>query len=102
MSDPLARLKIEHWWHAFTVLGAAGIVASLAFDPKVISQKDALLFCFGLFLFGVGQWINHPRSQRVVPGFIVTSHHRQPSFMGVAFEVFGFVGICIASYRMFY
>jgi hypothetical protein len=102
MSDPLSRLRIEHWWHAFTALGAAGTVAALAFDPNVISQKDALLFSFGLFLFGIGQWINHPRSQSVIPGFIVTSHHRQPSFVGAAFEIFGFVAICSSLYRMFY
>jgi hypothetical protein len=101
MSDPLSRLKIEHWWHAFTVAGAAGIVASLAFNPKVVGQKDALLLSVGFFIFGVGQWINHPRNQGVIPGFIITSHHRQATLLGVCFEIVGLVAIIVATYRIF-
>ena len=25
MSNPLSGMKIEHWWHAFTILGGAGM-----------------------------------------------------------------------------
>ena len=89
MSNPLSGLKIDHWWQAFTVVGACGMVASLAFKDGVISQREAFLLFLSLFLFGVGQWINHPMRKTLIPGAILTGYDRHTSFLGTIFEWIG-------------
>ena len=100
MTNPLSGLKLEHWWHAFTVLGGCGMVASLAIRSDCIAQRDAFLFFLAMFLFGVGQWINHPIQQRFIPGGIITGYRRHATFTGVSLEFVGGVIFLIAIVRI--
>lgn len=100
MSDPLSTLKIDHWWHAFTGIGACGMVASLAADVKFIPQKDAFLLFLAFFLFGVGQWINHPRVERIIPPFKAIGYNRETSLLGFILELFGCVIFAVEIYRI--
>lgn len=100
MSNPLSGLKIDHWWHAFTVVGACGMVASLAVKDGVISQREAFLLFLSFFLFGVGQWINHPMQKTLIPGAILTSYDRHPKILGLIFEVFGSAIFALETFRI--
>jgi hypothetical protein len=100
MSNPLSGLKIDHWWHAFTVTGAAGFIAAIAVEPKVIPQRDLILLSLSLFIFGVGQWINHPLQERIVPGFKITGYHRSVHPLGICLELLGCVIFAIEVYRI--
>jgi hypothetical protein len=91
MSDPLSGLKIEHWWHAFTIVGGAGFVASIAITSQYIHQRDLILLSMSLFLFGIGQWINHPIQQGFIGNGIITAYDRRPYPLGVALEWLGVV-----------
>ena len=100
MSNPLNGLKIEYWWHAFTVVGGAGMIACIPFKVDFISQRDSFLFFLGLFMFGVGSWVNHPYQETHIPGGKITSYHRQSSFFGLFLEVLGIFFFAIELYRI--
>ena len=93
MSNPLSGLKIEHWWQAFTVTGVVGMVACFAVRFDFIPQRDAFLIFLGMFLFGVGQWINHPiqcgyyDDGRI--SYTTKGYHRKSMFLGVCLELLG-------------
>ena len=96
MSNPLSTLKIDHWWHAFTVIGAAGLIASVAIEPKHITQRTFLLLFLSFFLFGVGQWINHPIQVALIPRGKLTGYPRTPSPLGVSLELMACVLFTVA------
>jgi len=102
MSNPLSNMKIEHWWHAFTILGGAGMIGAFAFHSDRAIQRDAFFAFFGIFLFGVGQWINHPIKQTLIPGGILTAHHRHSSFLGICFELLGGIIFVAEAFRIMF
>jgi hypothetical protein len=58
MSNVLDNLPITTWYKAVTVVSAAAFLIVLA------SQRDNLTMIFGgAFLFGIGEWKNHPKKQ---------------------------------------
>jgi hypothetical protein len=89
MSNPLSGLKIDHWWHAFTVVGTAGMIATLAVKTEIIAKRDAFLLLPGLFLFGVGQWINHPLQTTIAGSYKITGYHRRTCPLGLCLECIG-------------
>ena len=101
MSNPISELKIDRWWHAFTVVGGAGFVAAIAVEPKVIHQRDLILLSLSIFLFGVGQWINHPKQVQIVPGWKIEGHHRSPYPLGLCLEFIGLIIFAIEIVRVF-
>jgi len=54
MSEALSRLKIEHWYQVFVLLGAAGALAALTVEIKGVENAHALLVCLGVFFVGMG------------------------------------------------
>lgn len=102
MGDMFSGLKLEHWWHAFTVVGGAGLVAATAATIKGLPQRDAILLCLGLFLFGIGQWINHPVEERVNPmlQLKITAYHRRPGKLGRTLEAVAVVLFSVAVVRL--
>jgi hypothetical protein len=103
MSDFFSGLKIENWWHAVTIVGGCGVVASSAIPVGDLPRQDVLLFFFGILLFGIGQWINHPIQQRIIPQGIITGYYRNPSKLGVFFEIVGsllIIAQCVRFYLL--
>lgn len=101
MSDFLSNLKIEHWWHAFTVVGGIGSVAALAIPANpVASQRDIFLLFFSCFLFGVGSWMNHPVQNKIGMGFKITGYPRRASFLGCFFEILAALLFGLSLYRV--
>src|SRR6266568_901609 len=100
MSNPLSGLKIDHWWHAFTVVGSAGMIACVVGKVDFIPQRQAFLFFLSLFLFGIGQWINHPIQVRLEPGIKITGYHRRSSPLGLALELLGCIFFVVEVYRL--
>ena len=99
-------LKIDYWYHVFVLLGAAGTIASLIFDIKGITNKQALLLSLGCLFIGIGEWINHPIQTISVPpranhpGGILTGHPRNPDLLGSLFDIMGFILIATAVYKI--
>jgi hypothetical protein len=62
-----ARFQIEHWWHALALFGA--VLAITALIAPIEQAFKWLIFIAGLgvFFIGVGEWINHPIQQRLIP-----------------------------------
>jgi hypothetical protein len=100
MSNPLSGLKVDHWWHAFTVVGAFGMMVALATKNNVIGPRDALMFFLSLFLFGMGQWINHPIQVTLVPAGKITGYNRRTKPLGLCLEVIGCVIFAVEVYRI--
>jgi len=100
LSNPLSGLKIDHWWHAFTVVGGAGTIASIALTSPAIPQRDLILLFLSLFLFGVGQWINHPIQMGFHPMGTLTSYPRKTYFTVFALEIAAVVIFSIGVFRI--
>jgi hypothetical protein len=62
----------------------------------------------GMFLIGIGEWINHPLQTKIVRpniytpgGSIITGNPRQNIFIGIVFVFFG-IALCAAGvYKIF-
>jgi hypothetical protein len=108
LDNLLSTFKIQYWYHVFVILGCVGIIAALIFDFKGIANKDALLLFFGIMLIGVGEWINHPLQTKIVRpnaytpgGGIITGYPRKNVFLGVLFDLGGFI-LCGAAFYKIY
>jgi len=107
MNNPPSWLKVEHWYHVFVLLGAAGTVAALSVDLKGIANAHALLLSLGGFFVGIGEWINHPLQTAIIPpnaylggGGVLSGHPRKPKLMGTLFDILGFVLLVVGIYKI--
>jgi len=102
----MSGFKLEHWWHAFTVTGAGGMIACFAVKFDFIPQRDAFLCFLGMFLFGVGQWINHPIQCSIGRNHLGTytteGYHRHSSFFGVCLELLGGVIFVVEVFKIMF
>ena len=78
------------------------MIGAFAFHSDRAIQRDAFFAFFGIFLFGVGQWINHPIKQTLIPGGILTAHHRHSSFLGICFELLGGIIFVAEAFRIMF
>ncbi|NYP83565.1 hypothetical protein, partial [Escherichia coli] len=71
--NPLKNMKIDYWYKALTVVGAALFVfnGTSFFDRYPVVPLGFL--SSGIFFIGLGEWINHPLKVRFIglnrPGF---------------------------------
>jgi hypothetical protein len=82
MVDTLKNFQITAWYKVIVAIGAACLFIVLG------QQRDTLAIFFGGWcLFGVGEWINHPK--RVYPkgGALVTDVSRDAWWLGWIFDV---------------
>jgi len=106
LNEPLSGLKIEYWYHALTALGAAGVIAALAFEFHGVANAHVLLAALGCFFVGLGEWINHPLQTAIMPrtayhpGGIITGHPRNANALGALFDVLGLVLMAIGVYKI--
>lgn len=107
MVEPLSRLKIEYWYHALMVIGAAGALVAMTVELKGVANAHALVMSLGILCVGMGEWINHPLQTKLMPpnfyarsGGVITSHPRSNSVVGVLFDILGFTLAAIAIYKI--
>lgn len=107
MDKAYAWLKVEHWYHVFVLLGAAGALAALTVEIKGVANAHALLIALGMFFIGIGDWINHPLQTQLVPpnvympgGGKITGHPRNANAGGVLFDVLGGVLLAAGIYKI--
>ena len=104
--DSPARFKIDYWYKAFVVLGAAGTIAAVAFELKGIANAHALLVALGMFLLGIGEWVNHPfqsgfwHSGGGVGPWLISGHPRKPSNLGNIFDLLGLALLAAGLYKI--
>jgi hypothetical protein len=94
MTSPLSNLQIDAWYKGVIVVAAAVLIGSLAFQTPHIT-----ILALGFLFIGFGEWINHPRRQGIIPGYIVTSTARAPSAFGWSVNVVGAALILIGIIR---
>ncbi|WP_018984965.1 hypothetical protein [Salinimonas chungwhensis] len=98
MSNPLSNLKIDYWYKAVLVISAPILILALTVDLKGVENKTVLLFSLSAIFIGIGEWINHPVQQQIVPpsatypGWLKgEGHPRNNNFLGVLFVLMGLV-----------
>lgn len=84
----MGSVKIEHWWVGMVVAGVAIFGAGgIAKDRTVVAVG------LGLLLLGIGEWMNHPRVERIEFGMGTTwklsGFPRRASFVGTIFSFLG-------------
>jgi hypothetical protein len=96
----LKDFNFKHWW---TLLAAAGgLIAAASIVPK---STFGLLVGLSLLFFGIGEWINRPRTtqKETVEGLrgfrTVDAFLWKPSFLGVIFEV---IGVCFFAVSLYF
>ena len=104
MSNPLQNLKVDYWYKAVIVIGAAALILSLTVELKGIDNSVALLFSLSAICIGIGEWINHPLKTVIYPpsaqfpgGLKGEGYVRNNSLLGVGFIV---IGVTLAGYQI--
>lgn len=102
MENPLKNLKIDEWYKASLVLGAAVFILSLTIKLKGVDNSTALLISLGLILVSLGEWINHPLQACILPpgrhfpGWLKgIGYPRKNSLLGLMLECLGVVLVVI-------
>jgi hypothetical protein len=95
------RPRTNHWWNDLAIAG--GLIAAAGI---LLNYVAGIPMGLGLLLFGVGEWLNHPRPPPQVRGAVVVGLHRgtgnpwKPRAHGILLDVVGIglfgVGILLA------
>ena len=107
MSNPLSWLNVNRPWKALIAVGGAGMIAVLSSKIEFLHNRDVFMLFFGILLFGIGEWINHPpKLIRSFPAFndppvqVTNLVQRDPVFLGKAIEAIGVAIFLIAIIRL--
>ncbi|MFY1765748.1 hypothetical protein [Escherichia coli] len=88
--NPLKNMKIDYWYKALTVVGAALFVfnGTSFFDRYPVVPLGFL--SSGIFYIGLGEWINHPLKVRFIgPGVWTRGYNRSSCALGIIFDILG-------------
>lgn len=95
----LESVNFKYWWVGATI---GGIVISIA--AITAKENNYLLLGIGIFLFGLGEWINHPICSTIQPYMngILTNKGpvRMNKIFGVLLSFLGIVLFCISVYKL--
>lgn len=85
------NLTLDHWYKVLIPLSLVLFVLSITVDLLVISNASLILLSLGLFLVGIGEWINHPRQEAINLHFNmkITLHRWKPKAWGIALDLAG-------------
>lgn len=106
ITDFLQKLTIDYWYKMLIPLSLSLFVLAITADLHVISNGSLVLLSIGLFMIGLGEWINHPYQEQISPDrtFKITGHPRKLKPGGVILDAvgsvvggFGLVKIVIAA-----
>ena len=80
------------------------MIACLAVKFDFIPQRATFIMFLGSFLFGVGQWINHPIQctigQNDLGTYTTKGYHRKSTILGVCLELLGGVIFVVEIYKI--
>jgi hypothetical protein len=97
----LKDFSLQHWWNVLAVAGGAVAIAST-------TKPFALDFLIGpgLVLFGVGEWINHPRQPQIkgaatVGIYKVSGYPWRPNVFGLLLDALGIGLFVLGQFALF-
>lgn len=104
--NPLQNLKIKFWYQVIMVSGITvfiinGLGLFTVYPPDIVA-----FISLAFFFLGLGEWINHPLQQRIMPsdffGYIVktSGYPRRSTFIGVVFDVISVILFIIGGVRI--
>ncbi|PRG91320.1 hypothetical protein C6V04_17590 [Burkholderia multivorans] len=85
------NLTLDHWYKMLIPLSLVLFVLSITVDLLVISNASLILLSLGLFLVGIGEWINRPHQEAVnlQLDMKITLHRWKPKAWGIALDIAG-------------
>jgi hypothetical protein len=86
--EGLKNFAVDYWYKLLALVSVVVLVLGLTV-PLQVPNRPVVLIAIGGFLFGLGQWINHPYQERVGPGFKIHGHPRVNHPGGVLTEIVG-------------
>jgi hypothetical protein len=102
MSGGLDNLKLDTWYKALIAAGLLALLVSIA-----TGKETFVALSLGIFMIGVGEWINHPTRTAFVDredGFpsqgILTIKTRRPSLLGWTVDCLGVIFFAVGIYRL--
>ncbi|ABA60034.1 hypothetical protein C6Q28_10660 [Burkholderia multivorans] len=104
----LKNLTLDYWYKMLIPLALGLFVLAITVDLRVISNGSLVLLAIGLFMIGLGEWINHPRQEAINLhlNMKITLHRWKPKAWGIALDLagavlggIGFFGIVRAAIR---
>ncbi len=82
------RLVASHWYKAIAVLSAPPFLLALTL-PLNLSNRAVAMIAAGIFLFGIGEWINHPPPTQYAFDHRTSQQPRVASFGGILMDLLG-------------
>jgi hypothetical protein len=82
------QLVVNHWYKAITITSAPPFLLALSL-PLNISNRAIAMIAAGIFLFGVGEWINHPPPMQYAFDYQMSRQPRVASFGGILMDLLG-------------
>lgn len=108
MENPLSKLVIDYWYKALMAVGVVVFLASGAgLLPKYPSEIVGPI-SFGIFFWGLGEWINHPYQEAVEFDPFgnlrakISGYPRNPKPVGVLFDLIGIATILYGIFQAFF
>jgi hypothetical protein len=86
--EGLKNFAVDYWYKLLALVSVAVLVLGLTV-PLQVPNKPVVLIALGGFLFGLGQWINHPYQEQIGVGFKISGHPRKNHLGGVLTEIVG-------------
>lgn len=106
MEQPLSKLALDYWYQVLIVAGLAVFLLTGAGLLKEFPTLPTAMISLGTFLFGVGEWINHPLQTSLragsayFPAAVVRGHPRNGRVIGYVFDIAGVAAITLGIYRL--
>jgi len=93
------KFDFDHWWKGAATAGTAITVAAAA-----VQLVPLVILGLGVVALGLGEWINHPKTQEMVMGSgmrgVATRYNRSNSAIGIVLDLVGMVTIIYGGYRL--
>lgn len=107
MSNFLSRLEIDYWYKAVLVVAVGFLALSLTVEFKGVENAHIALISLGCALIGLGEWINHPLQQAIMPPSSsypgwgkLSGHPRRNTFLGNLLLIGGIAIDGLGVYRL--